>query len=250
MEDGETSITHEKGQVMLVDFWATWCPPCQGPMAHNQKMLEEHGEKWGGKVRIMGLSIDGDKDTVKKHVEAKKWTSVEHYHIRNGKCTADKEYGISGVPHVALVDANGKIVFKGHPANRKDLVKDFNDMLEGKEIENAPKPGGGDDDEEEKTDGNNSVDAAEVSDSVKKFKELAKEHLLKDETKAKAEGMPRAFCVLVVTSKYDCKAKKLATTMDNYHVLVGPQDKIDGMKEILKPFNDQKWKVVLREQAI
>jgi len=169
MEDGETSITHEKGQVMLIDFWATWCPPCQGPMAHNQKMLEEHGEKWGGKVRIMGLSIDGDAATVKSHVENKKWTAVEHYHIRNGKCTADKEYGISGVPHVALVDANGKIVFKGHPANRKDLVKDFNDMLEGKEIENAPKPGGGSDDEEEKTDGNSGVDAAEAAASVKKF---------------------------------------------------------------------------------
>jgi len=94
MEDGETEITHEKGQVMLVDFWATWCPPCQGPMAHNQKMLEEHGEKWGGKVRIMGLSIDNDAAKVKSHVESKKWASVEHYHIRNGKCTADKEYGI------------------------------------------------------------------------------------------------------------------------------------------------------------
>jgi len=62
--------------------------------------------------------------------------------------------------------------------------------------------------------------------------------------------MPRAFCVLVVTSKYDCKAKKLATNMENYHVLVGSQAKIDGMKEILKPFNDQKWKVTLREQVI
>jgi len=70
---------------------------------------------------------------------------------------------------VALVDTNGKIVFKGHPANRKDLVKDFNDLLEGKEIENAPKPGGGDDGEEEKTDDSASVDAAEAAASVKKF---------------------------------------------------------------------------------
>jgi len=97
-------------------------------------MLEEHGDKWAGKVRLIGLSIDQDAATVKKHVEAKGWNKVEHYHVRNGKCTADKEFGVQGVPHVAIVDTEGKIVFMGHPASRKDLVQDFNDLLDGKKI--------------------------------------------------------------------------------------------------------------------
>merc|ERR1712227_1168994 len=47
----KTSIKHNEGEVILIDFWATWCPPCQAPMAHNQKMIEENPD-WEGKIRI------------------------------------------------------------------------------------------------------------------------------------------------------------------------------------------------------
>jgi len=71
-----------------------------------------------------------------------------------------------------------------------------------------------------------------------------------EETKTACEGMPRAFCVLVHKQRYDCKTKQLQHNLENIHVLVGTQDKIDAVKEILKPFNDGPWKVVVREQAI
>lgn len=58
LDGSETNFVHNQGEVVLLDFWATWCPPCQGPMAHNQKMLTDNAAKWGDKVRICGLSID------------------------------------------------------------------------------------------------------------------------------------------------------------------------------------------------
>jgi len=72
---------------MFIDFWATWCPPCQGPMAHNQKMLEENKEKWGGKVKIIGLSIDQDAQTVTNHINSKGWTEPIHYHRAKSNCS-------------------------------------------------------------------------------------------------------------------------------------------------------------------
>jgi thiol-disulfide isomerase/thioredoxin len=56
--DEKTTLEHKQGEVWLLDFWATWCPPCQTPMAHNVTMLEKKAEEWKGKVRVIGLSID------------------------------------------------------------------------------------------------------------------------------------------------------------------------------------------------
>ena len=73
-------------------------------MAHNQEMIEHHGEKWGvgEKVRIIGLSIDKDVETVNNHVKKSKWESVEHFHRAGSTCSSD--YGVKGVPCVMLVD--------------------------------------------------------------------------------------------------------------------------------------------------
>jgi len=151
-EEGKKTIEHKEGQVILYDLWATWCPPCQRPMAHNQEMLESKKDKWGDKVRIVGLSIDNAVPTVKIHVEKNKWTAIEHYHVRNGECTASETYGSGGVPHVWLVDTKGTIVFMGHPSTRK-LEQDIDDLLEGKTITGEGTGSAASADKEEKSEG-------------------------------------------------------------------------------------------------
>ena len=97
-------------------------------------MLEKRGADWGDRVRLIGLGVNYDSNMLVSHIEDKKWTKVEHYHVRNGKCTADNEYGVQGVPHVLLVDTEGTIVFMGHPSSRK-LEEDIDALLAGKKLE-------------------------------------------------------------------------------------------------------------------
>lgn len=129
------TLEHTKGEVWLIDFWATWCPPCQKPMAHNEEMLTKRGADWGDKVKIIGISIDKDAETVVKHVESKDWQRPIHYWRGESDCS--QQYAVSGVPNVMIIDTNGKIVFKGHPANRPDLEADFDALLKGETITGA-----------------------------------------------------------------------------------------------------------------
>jgi len=130
--DAVVSLEHVAGQVWMIDFWATWCPPCQAPMAHNCEMIKKRKEDWGSDVRIIGLSIDGEKEKLTNHVTTKAWEDVEHYWRAESTCS--KVYSVNGVPHVMIIDKTGKIVFKGHPANRPDLEADFDALRKDETI--------------------------------------------------------------------------------------------------------------------
>lgn len=203
----------------MIDFWATWCPPCQKPMAHNQEMVEKHRDEWGGKVRIIGVSIDKDAPTVKNHVEKNGWTSVEHYHRAQSSCSDD--YGVRGVPNVLIIGPDGKIAFQGHPANRKDLAQDFTDLLEGKPLE-----GEGVQDPSKAVVPEGLVDVSHlegVLGQMEKFNKVVGPDLQKA-CKDKVGGMMRDFCVLTLSASFYANAtddNKWNAEYDNHRVLVG-----------------------------
>jgi tRNA(Ser,Leu) C12 N-acetylase TAN1 len=112
--------------------------PCQGPMAHNQEMLEKNPE-WSGKARIVGLSVDESLEVLKKRIEEKKWDKVEHYQLQNDwEHTLMKQYGIDGIPTIILVDKEGIIAFKGDPSDI-NLEQAINKLINGQSISDVEK---------------------------------------------------------------------------------------------------------------
>ena len=220
------SITHKEGDVLLIDFWATWCPPCQAPMAHNQTMLEKKAAEWGSTVRIIGLSIDQTMDKVVDHVKAKKWESVEHYHRHESDCST--VYGVRGVPHVMLVDKSGRIVFKGHPATRKDLEGDLDKLAKGEQltgegIVNGPVAGGAEAKKEEDPT-YKKLDLEKVMGEIAEFKTVCSGFQSNEDLQNSVKGMQRAFCVIVLQTLYDINTGDATSKYENYRVLVGKQE--------------------------
>jgi len=225
--DTPVELAHVPGQVWLIDFWATWCPPCQAPMAHNQQMLENPSEDWGDKVRILGVSIDQSAAAVVKHVDAKGWKKIEHYHRAKSDCS--DVYEVSGVPHVMLIDTEGKIAFKGHPANRKDLKADFSALLRGEKLTGEGCGAA----VAAATDGAEpAFDAVAMSKNLDDFMEQAK--TMQADLKGKIDDMPRCFCVMVSESSFTPSTGTWTGSATNHRVLVGKQEQIDECEKMIK----------------
>jgi peroxiredoxin len=94
-----------RGRIVLLDFWASWCPPCIVEMPHLIA-LQKH---YAGKLQIIGVSMD-DSAASAKDVAAR---FPFNYPLAMGDAKFAERYGgILGLPSLFLIGRDGRIVQK------------------------------------------------------------------------------------------------------------------------------------------
>lgn len=129
--DGEVvKLSDLKGKKVILNFWATWCPPCKAEMPHMQNYYENYAED--DNVEIVAVNL-----TTKErgqNIEKKITNFIEEYQLSfliplDEKGKANKEYRISMIPTTYLINTDGlihqKVIGPLDEERIKKLVKEM-----------------------------------------------------------------------------------------------------------------------------
>lgn len=112
-------IADFKGKILLIDFWASWCSPCRKEIP---KLKEAYQKYAGEDVKFLSVSIDKDESAWRKALadENMPWPQVRTSDVG---AKVSKDYYFSGIPHMVLIDKEGRIIVRGiHGADLDEAI--------------------------------------------------------------------------------------------------------------------------------
>jgi thiol-disulfide isomerase/thioredoxin len=102
---GDFDLAQEKGKVIVLDFWATWCGPCVKSMPG---MIDEMAAFDSKQVRFIGVNQAEARDTVKSFLDTRGW-KLEVALDANQR--VGQSFGVEGIPHTVIIGPDGKVAY-------------------------------------------------------------------------------------------------------------------------------------------
>lgn len=98
-----TGLRHLRGQVVLVDFWASWCAPC----IQSLPQLEAWHQEWRGRgFSVLAVNVDTEREAALAFLKRR---PVSYPVVYDPKGWWPEQYGVRGLPAGYLVDRQGRI---------------------------------------------------------------------------------------------------------------------------------------------
>jgi peroxiredoxin len=99
--DHQVSLNQFRGQVVIVNFWATWCPPCTEELPSLMDMQNQLRSRG---VVVLGVSIDVDSDAYHRFLKQR---NVNFVTVLDPEQKVAGMYGTSGWPESYIIDRQG-----------------------------------------------------------------------------------------------------------------------------------------------
>ena len=109
-------LSQMSGKVVLIDFWATWCPPCRGEVPNVVAAYTKYHDQG---FEIIGISLDQDRNTLKAFTKEHGMVWPQYFDGQGWDNRISKGFGINSIPAMWLVGKDGKLITKNA---REDLA--------------------------------------------------------------------------------------------------------------------------------
>lgn len=116
--DGSTVDTQAlRGKVVLIDFWASWCPDCIREMPTVRKAYQKYKDKG---LTILGISLDKDEQALSNFVAKKLIPWPQYFDGKGWETELAMKYGVSAIPEMWLINQEGAVISTEVPIEQLD----------------------------------------------------------------------------------------------------------------------------------
>ncbi|MHB8881689.1 MAG: peroxiredoxin family protein [Thermodesulfovibrionales bacterium] len=102
----DVRLADYSGKVVLLEFWATWCPPCRASVPEFIALQSRYRDK---NVVILAVSLDEGKDVIAKLADFVREQKI-NYTILVGSESVSQAYNVKSIPALFIIDKSGMIV--------------------------------------------------------------------------------------------------------------------------------------------
>lgn len=116
-DGGTTSLSAYRGEVLVVNFWASWCAPCRKELL----IMNEWNATWAGRgARVVAISIDKELRNAQRFAQS---TELSMTVFHDGPSGLARDLDLPSLPCTFVLDQNGKVVEMISSSSSKELAR-------------------------------------------------------------------------------------------------------------------------------
>jgi thiol-disulfide isomerase/thioredoxin len=108
-----------RGKIVLIDFWASWCPDCIREMPALRQTYQKYKDKG---VTVIGISLDKDGEALSKYIAKKLIPWPQYFDGKGWESDFATKYGVRAIPEMWLINQQGDLVSTGISIGKLDQM--------------------------------------------------------------------------------------------------------------------------------